>query len=301
MFPDLPLLRSHLYAPGNNARLLERVFTTHADAVVLDLEDSVPTTQKSSARDMVVRAIDVHADQPQLSVFARINHPASGLAEDDINAVIRPGLNGVRIPKVENAETVRLVAGWIEEREHEVGIPAGSIAILCLIESAVGVYHALDIAASHPRVLGLAYGAADLTRDLRIMASSSGLETLYVRSHLVFASRLAGVRPPVDTVWTQIDDIDGLERATAQGRALGFFGKSAIHPAQLDVINAAYTPTTDEIQRARAIIEQAERSDRGGSGASHLDGEFIDRAVTRQALDILRLAELLGFMSSESR
>lgn len=299
MFLDLPLLRSHLYAPGNNASLLEKVFTTKADAVVLDLEDSVPMAQKTSARDMVGRVIDAHAGQPRQSVFVRINHPASGLAEDDINAVVRPGLSGVRVPKVENAETVRMVAGWIEERERAAGIPAGSVAILCLIESAAGVHHALDIAASHPRVLGLAYGAADLTRDLRIIASSSGLETLYMRSHLVFASRLAGVRPPIDTVWTQIDDIEGLEHATAQGRALGFFGKSAIHPAQLDVINAAYTPTADEIQRAHALVEQAERSSRSGSGVSRVDGEFIDSAVTRQAQDVLRLAELLGVISSE--
>jgi citrate lyase subunit beta/citryl-CoA lyase len=294
MSVNLPLMRSHLYAPGNNTHLLEKVFSTEADAVILDLEDSVPLAEKPRARDLVRQALEAHAEQQRQVVFVRMNHPHSEFAKEDIRAIVRPGLSGLRVPKVENAATVHEVASWIEQSERAADMAVGSVAILCLIESATGVHRALDIAKSHPRVIGLAYGAVDLMRDMGITSGPDNLETLYIRSHLVLASRVVGVRPPVDTVWTRLDDPQALEKVTHQGRALGFFGKSAIHPNQLDVINAVYTPSAKDIKHAQALIEQAEKVEQSGSAAFQSNGELVDTAVIRRARDVIHLAERLG-------
>jgi citrate lyase subunit beta/citryl-CoA lyase len=296
----LPPLRSWLYAPGNNARLLERVFSAGADAVILDLEDAVPSGEKERARAMVSETVQARAGQSGPPLFVRINHPETGLAEDDVQAVVRPGLDGVRLPKTERPETVAQVDAWIAEAEVRTGLPQGRTALLCNVETAAGVWRAHDIAAARPRVLALAFGGVDFGRDAGIVAGGDELETLYARSHLVLASRVAAIRPPVDGVYTQLADEAGLERTTRQGRALGFFGRSAIHPRQIPVINRVYTPSADELAWARQVVQSAEHAEQSaGSGALQLStGEFVDVAVVRRAQQLLLLAEALGTIAS---
>lgn len=290
----LPPLRSHLYAPGNNSRLLEKSFLAGADAVILDLEDAVPPAEKIRAREMVALTIRLRADKPGPVAFVRINHPSSGLAEDDVCAVVQPGLAGLRVPKVEDAETVRHVAAWVEKTEVTNGLPTGSVVLVCTIESAMGLFRAFDIATAHPRVIGLAYGAADFVRDAGVTPGSEGLETLYACSQLVLLSRVAGVRPPVDSVYRHLDDPVGLEKNARQARALGFFGKSVIHPKQVPIVNAVFTPSEEEIAHARKIVELAQQAEAQGKGAvQNSTGEFVDVAVVRRAESILLLAELL--------
>jgi citrate lyase subunit beta / citryl-CoA lyase len=287
-------IRSWLYAPGNNARLLDKVFDAGADAVILDLEDAVPAGEKRRARDMVAEAVRGRAGQTNPCVFVRVNHPSSGLAEDELRAVVGPGLTGVRVPKVQDAATVERVDGWITTAEAAAGLTPGSLALVCNIESARGVAHAEAIAAARPRVLALAFGGADLARDLNLVPGPDGLETLYARSQLVLASRLAGRRPPVDGVYTQLSDEQGLERSTRQARALGFFGRSALHPRQVPIINAVFTPAGEEVAWARQVVEASERAEAAGSGALQLpNGDFVDVAIVRRAQDILALAEAL--------
>lgn len=290
----LPPLRSHLYAPGNNARLLDKVFFAGADAVILDLEDAVPPAEKIRAREIVAETVRSQVDQTGPMTFVRINHPSSGLSEDDVRAVVQPGLVGLRVPKVEDAETVRQIAAWVEKTETANGLPIDSVVFICIIESAVGVFRAYEIATAHPRVMGLAYGAADFVRDVGITPGSDGLETLYACSQLVLLSRVAGVRPPVDSVYRHLDDPIGLEKNARQARALGFFGKSVIHPKQVPFVNAVFTPTEEEIADARKIIELAQQAEARGKGALQSSrGEFIDVAVVRRAESILLLAESL--------
>ena len=291
---ELPPLRSHLYAPGNNSRLLEKSFSAGADAVILDLEDAVPPAAKIRAREMVANTIRLRADKPGPVTFVRINHPSSGLAEDDVCAVVQPGLAGLRVPKVEDAETVRQVATWVEKTEAANGLPTGSVVLVCTIESAAGLFRAYDIATAHPRVIGLAYGAADFVRDVGVTPGSEGLETLYACSQLVLLSRVAGVRPPVDSVYRHLDDPVGLEKNARQARALGFFGKSVIHPKQVPIVNTVFTPSEEEIAHARKIVELARQAEAQGQGAvQNSSGEFIDVAVVRRAESILLLAESL--------
>ena len=288
---ELPPLRSHLYAPGNNARLFEKAFSAGADAVILDLEDAVPPAEKIRAREIVAEAVRSRVDKPGPVTFVRINHPSSGLAEDDVCAVVQPGLAGMRVPKVEDAETVRRVAAWVEKTEAANGLPTGSVVIVCTIESAAGLFRAYEIATAHPRVIGLAYGATDFVRDVGVTPGAEGLETLYACSQLVLISRVAGVRPPVDSVYRHLDDPTGLEKNARQARALGFFGKSVIHPKQVPIVNAVFTPSEEEIAHARMIVELARQAEAQGQGAvQNSSGEFIDVAVVRRAESILLLA-----------
>jgi citrate lyase subunit beta/citryl-CoA lyase len=296
--PDrvVPPPRSWLYAPGNNPRLLERVFSTGADAVILDLEDAVPVAEKVRARQLVAAAVASHAGQRGPALFVRINHPDTGFAAEDVRAVVGPALDGVRLPKVDSAETVGRVDAWLAEAEANTGLAHGAIRLVCNIESAVGVWRAHAIATAGPRVLSLAFGGVDFCRDAGVTTGADGLETLYARSHLVLASRVAGIRPPVDGVYTQLADDDGLERTTRQAHALGFFGRSAIHPRQVPIINRVFTPSATELEWARQVITAAEDAERSaGSGALQLPGgEFVDVAIVRRAQQLLDLAATVG-------
>ena len=302
--PDGPAalrpLRSHLYAPGNNERLLARVMGAGSDAVVLDLEDAVPLAEKGRARELVAEAVGARAGEEGPLVFVRINHLSTGLARDEVAAVVGPGLAGIRLPKTESADEVRQVAAWVAAAEGERGLPAGSVALIPIIESARGAWHAEEIAAADSRVLALAYGAADFVRDLDLRPGASGTESLYARSRLVLASRVAGVRPPIDSVHTRLDDEEALRREAGQARALGYFGKSAIHPRQLPAIHEAFTPTEEEVAHARAVVSAQEEAERAGSGATTTGAaegggrEFVDVAVVRRAEQTLALAARLG-------
>lgn len=293
---SFPPARSWLYAPGNNSKLLERVFTAGPDCVILDLEDSVPLPEKERARVLVGETIDAHRDTPGPLLFTRINDPASGLAEDDIRVVVRPGLAGLRVPKVEDATSVRRVAEWVARAEADQGIPAGAIRLVLGLETAAGVWRAADIAAAHPRVVALNLGVADYTRDLNLrLESDDGRELLYAKSHLVLASRVAGIAPPVDSVYTKIDDLEGLERETRGSRALGMFGKGAIHPRQIEIINRIFTPSEKDIAQAREIVDAARDAAARGSGAIKLpNGDFVDKPIVERAEAVLALAEKLG-------
>lgn len=288
-------IRSWLYAPGNNARLLSRVFDAGADAVILDLEDAVPAAEKITARAMVAQAIDAHVSHSSPAVWVRINHPAGTLAAADVEAVVRPGLDGVRVPKIESADEVIAVAGWLDAAERRAGFTPGQLNLVCGIESALGVHRALEIAAASPRVLGLAFGGVDFSRDVAADDGSDGVSTLYARSALVIASRVAGIGQPIDGVYRELQNEVGLEHSTRQGKRLGFFGRSAIHPRQLATIHAVYTPTPDEVARARDVIASARSAESTGSGALQLStGEFVDAPVVRRAEAVLQLAEDLA-------
>jgi citrate lyase subunit beta/citryl-CoA lyase len=278
-------LRSWLYAPGNNPKLLERVFTAGADAVILDLEDAVPPGEKERARGLVAAAVRSRVGVAGPMLFVRINHPETGLAHDDVQAVLGDGLDGLRVPKVESADTVRLVDGWTKS----------VVPLVCNVESATGVWSAHEIASASPRVLALAFGAADFLRDVHGEATGDASETLYARSQLVIASRISGIRAPVEGVYTRLHDDEGLERTTRQSRAMGFFGRSALHPRQVPIINAIFTPTASEIASAREVVEAAARAETMGTGALQLpNGEFVDVAIVRRAEATLQLAASLA-------
>jgi citrate lyase subunit beta / citryl-CoA lyase len=260
--------RSYLFAPGHNEKLLTKVFQAGADAVVLDLEDAVPPEAKELARRMVSSVV------AGVSAIVRVNAPRTPDCAADLDAVGGDAA-GVRIPKCESAEDVAWVAGRVP------GVP-----LICAIETAAGVLAAEQIAVV-PGVANLSVGGVDLQRDLR--ASGGNLQTLYVRSHLVVVSRAAGLDPPIDSVYPHLNDDDGLRDQAQFARSLGFFGKSAIHPRQIPILHEVFTPSADEIDWARRVLDAFAAA--GGAACRLPDGEFVDLPVADRARRLLQLAD----------
>jgi citrate lyase subunit beta/citryl-CoA lyase len=292
-------IRSWLYVPGNRPDRIAKALGLAADAVIIDLEDAIPEREKDDARREAVIAIDGRAGRRAPALFVRVNAVGSGVASADIAAVVRAGLTGLRFPKCEDAGTVSEACGLVDAAEKSAGLPRGSVAVVCGIESARGLVNGAQIASADPRVVALAFGAADFARDLGLEPGPEGTETLYARSALVVVSRVAGIRPPIESVQTDIADLDRLVRTTRASRALGFFGRSVIHPTQIAVVNEAFTPSATEIARAREIVESAERGAASGQGAVRsTEGDMVDAAIVKRAQDTLWLArELSGARS----
>jgi citrate lyase subunit beta / citryl-CoA lyase len=261
--------RSYLFAPGHNAKLLDRVFGAGADAVMLDLEDAVPPAAKADARRMVAGVLE---SRP---AWVRINALGGELAAADLDAVA-PLAEGLRLPKVESAEDVQ----WVRDR-CAPDVPP----LICAIESARGLLAAQEIA-SVPGVRHLSIGGVDLRRDLNV--GDGDVPMLHARSHLVIVSRAAGLAPPIDSVYPQLDDEAGLRAQTELARSLGFFGKSAIHPRQLPVLHDVFSPSEEEIAWAHEVL--AAFAAAGGGAARLSGGEFVDRPVADRAQRVLGLA-----------
>jgi citrate lyase subunit beta/citryl-CoA lyase len=287
------LVRSYLFAPGSDERLLGKVFNAGADAVVLDLEDAVSDTEKLTARRLVSGVLQSKSRDEDPAIYVRINSVASGLWRDDIEAVTRPALQGIRLAKAESAAEVIAVAEELNSAEKRAGLPAGSIRITPTIESANGVLAAGEIAKA-PRVEALAFGHTDFVRDIGADPDAQQYETLYARSLLVLVSRAAGIKPPIAPVYTQIKDIDGLRQSTEAARRLGFFGRSCIHPTQLPVVHQVFTPTPEQTADAREIVLEFERAAAMGRQTILMtNGQFVDLAVVQRARAVLALAETL--------
>jgi citrate lyase subunit beta/citryl-CoA lyase len=260
-------VRSWLFGPGHSQRILGKVFAAGADAVLLDLEDAVPPDQKEVARRQVGEALIAHPE-----AWVRINRPGSEEAAADLETVAGR-CAGIRIPKVESAADVE----WVAER-------APGISLTCTVESGLGIVRAFEIA-SCARTRDLTYGGADLSRDLAIEGGWE--ETLYARSALVVASRAAGKPAPIDGVYLRLGDDDGLRREALAARRLGYFGKSAIHPSQVPVINDVFKPSASELDWARRVLDAFERA--GGAATRLDDGEFVDVPVAERARRIVEL------------
>src|SRR6516225_3262272 len=244
-----------------------RVAELRADAVILDLEDAVPPDAKQRARAMVA---DVLVDRP---AWVRINTVRTDLAAADLDAVA--GLAaGIRIPKAESADDVQ----WVADR-------APGVPVICAVETARGLLAAPEIA-TVPGVRHLSMGGVDLRRDLG--AGDGNLQTLYARSHIVVASRAAGLEPPIDSVYPRLGDDRGLREQAEFARSLGFFGKSAIHPRQLGVIHDVFTPSEQELTWAQAVLEAFAAA--GGNPVMLPDGEFVDLPVADRARRLLELS-----------
>src|SRR5579859_5542039 len=234
------LLRTLLFAPGDQPRKLARVATFGADAIVLDLEDAVAVRRKDDARRIVRAAIPTFQNTV---VMARVNAFTSGRLQDDLAAVVCPGLHAVMLPKVEDPGELPEVDERMSALEQEAGLAPGSIRLLPLIETARGVAQVEAIASRAPaRVLTLGFGPGDLTTDLGIDLTSDATELLYARSRLVIAARAGGLSPPIDGVYLlDLADLAGLIQDTRRGRQLGYQGRAVIHPTQIAPVHEVYS------------------------------------------------------------
>ncbi len=272
--------RSYLYLPGNSAdRLAARAGERGADAIVFDLEDSVPHSAKESARGLVRAAVDQY--QGTFTAYVRVN---SDSLTDDINAVAAPGIAGIMVPKA-TVDLMMWAGELLSAAEDRLGLPRGHFEIIALIESAVGVLTAPQIA-SCDRVTRLGLGEADLIGELGMRPGPDRAELTQVRTQIVLASAAAGLSGPIGPVETRLRDDVGLAESTRALLALGFRARSAIHPGQLATINEVFTPTPDEVEQARNTI--ATLGDKGV--AVDARGHMLDAAVVRSAYEILSRA-----------
>ncbi len=280
-------LRSLLFAPGNHARRREKAFECGADAVILDLEDAVPPGEKADARTAVAAAL---AAPRQCQAWVRVNGVDTPWCWCDLDAMVRAGLDGLVVPKVEDPVALQTLDWVITQLERERGLAPGGIELVALIETARGLAAAPAIAAATPRLARLSYGIADYSLDVALEAGDDEAELAWVRAALVQASRLAGLEPPVDSVVVQVRDGERFTAAARRARRAGLRGKLCLHPDQVPLANEVFSPDPAEVERSRAIVAAFEAAEAGGSAAISVGGEFVDYPVVARARAVLELA-----------
>jgi citrate lyase subunit beta/citryl-CoA lyase len=287
------ILRSFLFVPGNRIDRIEKAFSSSADAVIIDLEDAVAPSEKEAVRNQVGGFLQ---KANRKNIFIRANGVKTPFFAQDLDAVTQASVQGLVIPKSEDPEAFQKTDQELRKIERQRSLSEGQIRLIPQIESAVGLWKAREIGASTQRILALAFGAGDLTLDLGARLTKTGEELFFARSHLVLASRLAGIYPIDAPYMLDVKDIDGLTAEARRSRQLGFRGKFCIHPSQVGPVNEIFSPTPEEIDRARRIIEAYDLATSKGEGAIALEGEFIDPPVYIRAREVLEFAKEAGLL-----
>ena len=269
---SLQTARSFLFAPGSEERKLVRALGSGADAVVADLEDAVAPAEKAAARDLTTRL--VAETETNAARLVRVNGVGTEWHDADVAAAEASSADGIVLPKA-TAAAVAAVSDRVD------------LPIVAIVETAAGLREAFAIA-SHRSVRALMLGAVDLGLQLGLEPRDDGHEILFARSSLVVDSAAAGLRGPIDRVWVDVRDLDGLTGDCVVGRSLGFRGKALVHPDQIAPTHEAFAPSVDELQRAREIVAAYERAEADGQGVVALDGEMIDAPVVERARELLR-------------
>ena len=275
--------RSVLFSPGDQPELMRKAPGAGADVVVFDLEDAVAPDQKPAAREAVSAVLAESEFDPDCEVCVRVNPVGSG-AGADVDAVLAGGsaADAVMLPKAGDGEDVETLGRLLAEADAEA-------PVLALVESARGVLNAQEIAVAGPTD-ALVFGAEDLSADIGATRTDEGTEVLHAREHVVLAASAAGV-DAIDTVYTDIEDTEGLAEETRFAAGLGFDGKMAIHPAQVDPINDAYTPDPEDVEWAERVLAAKAAADEAGRGVFRVDGEMIDAPLVAQAERVLERAD----------
>jgi citrate lyase subunit beta/citryl-CoA lyase len=289
---DRPPLRSLLFVPGNRTDWLLKAADAGADAAILDLEDAVPPAGKSAARAQVAEAVAKWTGD--MALFVRINPLDGWAAAEDLRAITHSRLHGVVLPKVGEPADVLLADRMLTWCEREHGLTEGRIALVPLLESALALRAAYDIATAAPRAayLGAVTGkGGDVERAIGYRWSPSGTETLALRSRVLLDVRAAGAPCPVAGLWTTIGDLDGLRAFAEQNRSLGYEGMMAIHPSHIPVINEAFSPGPDDLARYARLIATVEEAQARGAGAITFEGEMVDEAMAARARAALHRAQ----------
>ena len=282
------IMRSWMFVPGHQQRMIDKAYELKLDVAMFDLEDGVPPGEKNTARAMMAGTLARASDR--MLRFVRIHPIGSKEIESDLSAVIRPGLDGLTLTKVNCPEDVSQVSAILDEREEIAGLQPGSVRLLATIESARGLIQAPAIAASSPRLVGLMFGAEDFAMDLGLFNVRQGEagDFLYARSALVVAAASERLQA-IDRVYLDIRNPDGLEKDTRFARDLGFTGKALIHPAQIEVVEKVFHPTDAEVTHAQRVVDAFEAAEVAGAGAVAVDGQMVDLPVVERARRALQL------------
>jgi citrate lyase subunit beta / citryl-CoA lyase len=289
------ILRSLLFAPGNHEKHAAKALAGAADGAIIDLEDAVEVGEKPRAREAVVALLEGRAPG-RVAFFVRVNSLSTPFAYADLVAVARPGLQGIVLPKCESAHDVRIADWLLLQQERSRGMAPGSIELMPIVETALGVTRMAEIASASPRVSRLNFGAGDFTLDTGMPWLPGNEAVLACKVQMIVVSRAAGLDAPLDTVYPGLSDLDGLRAEAEQARRLGFQGKACIHPRQVEIVNSLFTPSAEEVERARRLLAAFEAATAEGSASIDVGGEFVDYPVAERAR---RVIEMAGQVSSQ--
>lgn len=288
----MPLNRTFLFAPGNHPRRVEKALGLDADAVILDLEDAVATSDKAAARKPVAEALK----RPRrCRAYVRPNAPSSPFCYRDLVETIHDKVDGVVLPKVESAADLHAIDWLLAALEREQGMAEGSIDLIPQVETASGVARVDRIVQARNlrpyagpwRVKRLAFGAADYSLDTGIVPSLEEPELAEARARVVLASRAAGLEGPIDSPWFHLRDVEGYRRALERSRRGGFQGRLCVHPDQVPVANEAFTPSAEEVARAERIVVAFKAVEAKGGAAVEVDGQMVDYPIVYRAQALL--------------
>lgn len=285
-----------MFVPGNNAAMMSDAHIYGADSLMFDLEDAVAAAEKDAARLLVYHALK-EVDYGDTELVVRINPLSTPYGKKDVEAMVRAGVHVIRMPKTETAEEVREVEAEIERVEREIGC-VGRTRIMAAIEGALGVVNAYAIATASPRMMGIALGAEDYCANLKTQRTPGGDELRLARETIVVAARAAGI-DALDTVYSNLNDMETFRNEVEYIKTLGFDGKSIINPRQIGVINEVFAPKEKEIQKAMTIIKAMKEAEARGSGVIAVNGKMVDRPVVIRAERTINLAVASGILKEE--
>lgn len=282
--------RSMLYIPGNNAAMIQQGGIYGADCVLLDLEDSIAPTEKDSARILLKYTIPT-VNFYEADVIVRVNHLDTPFGYDDLQEIVPIQPDGLRLPKIESADDVLRVIQLVEKIEDAHNLPHDKITFQAMIETALGVENAFEIARSSPRISAITIGGQDLAADMGIVLEKGSRGIDYASKRIIMAAKAAKI-DVMDTVFVDVEDSEGLWEATRYAKEIGFTGKAAINPRQIETINEVFTPTEAEIEKAIDIVAAYNRHKAAGVGVFALHGKMVDMPVVTRALHVLELADI---------
>lgn len=290
------LRRTMMFVPGSNAGMMRDATLYGADSIMFDLEDSVSLNEKDSARTLVHFALKTF-DYSSVETVVRING-LDTVGKLDIESMVLAGINVIRLPKTEDAQDILDVEAEIKKIEEKNNIEVGTTRMMAAIESPGGVLNARAIAHSSDRLVGIALGAEDYVTSMKTTRSPEGVELLFARSSILHAAREAEIAA-IDTVYSDVDNEEGLRAEVEHIKQLGFDGKSVINPRQIPIVNSIYAPTAEEIQNAKEVIWAIEEAEAKGSGVIALDGQMIDKPIVERAERVIAIAKATNLLSKE--
>jgi citrate lyase subunit beta/citryl-CoA lyase len=294
-------MRSVFYVPSNQEKMVAKAPTIACDVLTLDLEDSVPPAEKPKGREMIREYLKTADQALAPNLYVRINNWETELTNDDLEAIVHPGLNGVCLAKCGTPDNVRRLDWKLEELEKRRGMKVGSVAIQLLIETAKGVIHAYASATASPRVNSLIFGAVDYTKDMRVTLTSEGTEQLYARYYTAVAARAAAC-VAIDCPFVAIKDAEGFDKSTREGRQMGYEGRMLIHPSQIEPSHVLYTPSQADIDWAEGVKKVFEEEGVAkGKAAVSYNNKMVDTPVYENALTILRTISEIRAAEAKAR
>lgn len=291
------LRRTMMFVPGNNPAMVKDAGIYGADSIMLDLEDAVSLTEKDAARMLIYNAIKT-VDFGGAEIVVRINGQDTPFYDEDVKAMVKAGVDVIRLPKTESAAMIKKLVSDMEKAEQEYGVEKGSIGVMAAIESAKGVLNAPEIATSTPLMMGLAVSGEDYTADMHTHRYPDGRELEFARNMVLQAARAADVYA-FDTVFSNMNDTEGFYRETNYIYELGYDGKSLVNPRQIPMVNKVFNPTKDEIENAQAVQNAIREAKAKGSGVISMNGKMVDKPVVEKANRVIETAKASNLIDEE--